>query len=165
MHRRASRRPPRAARHVHSLILAGGEGSRLAADGLTIPKALVDVAGRPQLLRLVEQLTALGCESITCMLRDDSYDFLRRHDAFSCIASLAEVVPCHTPSSLHTFVDGLAHVPAGNVFTSMVDSVMSPNDWRMVYDAAARHLAAGADAVLAVTPAQDDDAPLWVATD
>src|SRR5205814_293210 len=31
---------------VHGLILAGGEGSRLAAGGIRVPKPLVEVAGR-----------------------------------------------------------------------------------------------------------------------
>jgi len=152
---------------VHGLILAGGEGSRLAADGLTTPKPLVDVAGRPQLVRLVEQFAALGCETITCMLRDDAYEYLQRATTVARrIDSFATVVRCQTPSSLHTFVEGLARVPAGNVFASMVDSVMLPNDWRAVYDGAVRYLASAADAVLAVTPALgDDDSPLWVTSD
>lgn len=152
---------------MHGLILAGGEGSRLAADGLTTPKPLVEIAGRPQLVRLVDEFAALGCETITCMLREDAYEYLRSSTALARqVHSLANVVRCQTPSSLHTFVAGLAHVPAGNVFASMVDSVMLPNDWRAVYEAAARHLASAADAVLAITPAHgDDDAPLWVTTD
>jgi hypothetical protein len=40
--------------------------------------------------------------------------------------------------------------------------VMAPDDWRRVHDVAARAIAAGADAVLAVTAPSDDDAPLWV---
>jgi hypothetical protein len=43
-----------------------------------------------------------------------------------------------------------------------VDSVMRERDWRTVYRGAARHLVAGADAVLAVTPYVDDESPLWV---
>lgn len=157
---------------MHGLILAGGEGSRLAADGLTTPKALIDVAGRPQLLRLVEQLTSLGCSSITCMLHEATLEWLRagtspRVAATSrAIERLARVVPCRTPSSLHTFVAGLEATPPGPVFATMVDSVLAPNDWARLYELTQRDLADGADAVLAVTPATDpDDAPLWVATD
>jgi len=38
---------------MQGLILAGGEGSRLVADGVDTPKALVEVAGRPQILNLI----------------------------------------------------------------------------------------------------------------
>ena len=149
---------------MHGLILAGGEGSRLAKDGLTRPKAFVDIAGTPQLVRLVDEFATLGLASITCMLREDAFAWLQAHqDVVRLIGGLARIVPCSTPSSLHTFVAGLAEVPDGNVFASMVDSVMLPNDWQTVYDTASRDLAHGADAVLAVTPADGaDDAPLWV---
>ena len=82
------------------------------------------------------------------------------------IERLARVVPCRTPSSLHTFVAGLEEMPPGPVFATMVDSVLAPNDWARLYELTQQDLAAGADAVLAVTLATDpDDAPLWVATD
>src|SRR5205807_3357290 len=49
---------------VHGLILAGGEGSRLATAGEgSLPKPLVQVAGRPQIVRLLETFEALGCTS------------------------------------------------------------------------------------------------------
>lgn len=154
------------------MILAGGEGSRLAADGLTTPKALIDVAGRPQLLRLVEQFAALGCSSITCMLNETALEWLhagmspRIAETTRTIERLARVVPCRTPSSLHTFVAGLEELPPGPVFATMVDSVLAPDDWARLYELTQHDLADGADAVLAVTPATDpDDAPLWVATD
>jgi NDP-sugar pyrophosphorylase family protein len=157
---------------VHGLILAGGEGSRLAADGLTTPKALVEIDGTPQLVRLVEQLARLGCSSITCMLNESTVDWLRggtggaMREAARRLDALATVVPCRTPSSLHTFVAGLEHVPPGRVFATMVDSVMAPNDWQRCYDRARELVAASADAVFAVTPAlEHDDAPLWVRTD
>jgi molybdopterin-guanine dinucleotide biosynthesis protein A len=154
---------------MHGLILAGGEGTRLAADGVGGSKATVTVAGRPQLLRLVEMLGALGCESITCMLRDASTVAIPSFDDIAIGASgcrpVVRVVPCHTPSSLHTLVDGLAAVPRGNVFCTMVDTVMRTRDWRAVFDGATQAIADGADAVLAVTPYVDDERPLWVHRD
>jgi NDP-sugar pyrophosphorylase family protein len=151
------------------LILAGGEGSRLAADGIDGPKATVAVAGRPQLVRLVETLGALGCETITCMLRDATTVTIPSLDGAAAGADgsplVVRVVPCHTPSSLHTLVDGLAAVPRGNVFCTMVDTVMRTKDWRSVFEGATQAIADGADAVLAVTPYVDDEHPLWVHRD
>lgn len=154
---------------MHGLILAGGEGSRLAADGVGTPKATVAVAGRPRMLRLVDTLGALGCSTITCMLRNAAVSAFPVIDA--AIAAAAGHGPpvslfaCHTPSSLHTLVDGLAHVPPGAVFCTMVDTVMREADWRTVFGAAGAGLEAGADAVLVVTPYVDDDRPLWVHRD
>jgi len=59
-------------------------------------------------------------------------------------------------------VEGLRAVPAGPVFCSMVDTVMRPADWRVVYRATERHLGGGAELVLAVTPYVDDESPVYV---
>jgi GTP:adenosylcobinamide-phosphate guanylyltransferase len=148
---------------MHGLILAGGEGSRLAADGVPGPKAAVPVGGRAQILRLIDTFTALGCESVTCMVRDVFPDVLRAvESAHDLPGTRVRAVACNTPSSLHTLADGLREVPPGPVFCSMVDTVMAERDWRTVYDDAARQLRRGRDAVLVVTPFVDDENPLWV---
>ena len=59
---------------MHGLVLAGGEGSRLAADGVAVPKPMVAVAGRAQAVHLVETLLGLGCPTVTCMVRDEFPD-------------------------------------------------------------------------------------------
>jgi molybdopterin-guanine dinucleotide biosynthesis protein A len=143
---------------MHGLILAGGRGSRLAADGVATPKAMALVAGKPQLVNLVETFAELGCASITCMVREGISVELPPH-------SPALVWTCRTPSSLHTLVAGLATVPPGPVFCAMVDTVMPAADWRRLHRGVAARLAAGAAAALAVTPFVDDDLPLYVTRD
>lgn len=147
---------------LHGLVLAGGEGSRLAGGG--VPKPLVRVAGRPQLVHLIETLAGLGCPSVTCLVRDDF------GAAVADVERRRWAVPvgfhaCHTPSSLHTLAEGFARLPAGAAFVTMVDTVMRPQDWRDLYAAARASLDAGSDAVLAVTPFVDDEAALYVSTD
>lgn len=146
---------------MHGLILAGGEGSRLAAGGIGLPKALVEVAGRPQIVGLLDTLASLGCVSLTCALRADFPDVPRLLEGRWFGAPLT-VVTCRTPSSLHTLVEGLHAVPPGPVFCTMVDTVMRPADWRRVFAASERQLTAGAEAVLAVTPYVDDESPVYV---
>ena len=146
---------------MHGLILAGGEGSRLAAGGIRVPKPLVEVAGRPQIVGLLETFAALGCQSLTCAVRADFPAVARVLDGRS-FGPLLTLVECRTPSSLHTLVEGLQAVPAGPVFCSMVDTVMRPPDWRAVFEATERHLERGADMVLAVTPYVDDESPVYV---
>ena len=146
---------------MHGLILAGGEGSRLAAGGIGVPKPLVEVAGRPQIVGLLETFAAVGCRSLTCAVRADFPAVARLLDGRR-FGPLLTVVECRTPSSLHTLVEGLRAVPAGPVFCSMVDTVMRPADWGAVFRATERHLEGGADMVLAVTPYVDDESPVYV---
>lgn len=146
---------------MHGLILAGGEGSRLAAGGVAVPKPLVEVAGRPQIVGLLETFTQLGCGSLTCAVRADVPAVRRALDGRRFGPPLT-VVEVRTPSSLHTLVEGLRAVPPGPVFCSMVDTVMRPADWREVYRATERHLQEGADMVLVVTPFVDDESPVYV---
>jgi len=94
------------------LILAGGEGSRLAAGGIRVPKPLVEVAGQPQIVGLLETFAALGCQSLTCAVRADFPAVTRLLDGRR-FGPLLTVVECRTPSSLHTLVEGLRAVPAG----------------------------------------------------
>lgn len=145
---------------IHGLILAGGRGSRLAADGVKTPKALVEVAGRPQVVHLAQMFVALGCETVTCMVRDGiPTDWSARAGANVTVRT------CHTPSSLHTLVAGFAVVPPGPVFCAMVDTVMPAADWQRLYQAVTQRLATGSLAVLAVTRFVDDDLPVYVARD
>ena len=146
---------------MHGLILAGGEGSRLAAAGIPVPKPLVEVAGRPQIVGLLETFAALGCPTLACAVRAD-FPAVRRLLDGARFGPPLSVVECRTPSSLHTLIEGLRVVPAGPVFCSMVDTAMRAEDWHAVYEATARHLEEGADMVLAVTPYVDDESPVYV---
>jgi NDP-sugar pyrophosphorylase family protein len=146
---------------MQGLILAGGRGARLAADGVDTPKALVEVAGRPQVVHLIEMFVELGCASVICMVRDDlPTDWERFAPRIRQLP--ITVRSCRTPSSLHTLALGLALVPSGPVFCAMVDTVMPAADWRRLYGGVVDHLAVGALAVLAVTPFVDDERPLYV---
>src|SRR5258705_12609663 len=149
---------------MHGLILAGGEGSRLSSEGVGVPKPLVRIGGEPLVVRLLTQLAGLGCETLTCMVRADFDAVFQLLDGRAFGPPLA-VRSCRTPSSMHTLAEGLENVPAGPVFCTMVDTVMPPSDWRMVYAATAQGLADGADAVLVVTPFVDDEPPLYVSVD
>jgi len=149
---------------MHGLILAGGEGSRLAADGVAVPKALIDVAGRPQVVELAGTLTESGCRSVTIMVRAGFVAQVR--DAVAG-AGLRQVTTesCLTPSSLHTLAAGLGAVPPGAVVCAMVDTVMPRADWSAVVAGIRRGLSRDRAMVLAVTEYVADESPLWVERD
>lgn len=146
------------------MILAGGEGARLSAEGIDVPKPLVQVSGEPLVVRLLTLLASLGCETLTCMVRADFTAVFRLLEGQEFGRPL-NVQPCRTLSSMHTLAEGLKAAQPGSVFCTMVDTVMPVADWRAVYTATAREIARGSDAVLAVTPFVDDESPLYVRTD
>ncbi len=145
---------------MHGLILAGGTGSRLAANGVAEPKPMVRIGGVPQVVRLADTLHHLGCASVTCLV----------HEQFPQTAAALETglfpvttLFCNTPSSLHTLALGLQAIAPGPVLCTLVDTVMPWPDWSRMASSAARQLARGAQLVIAVTRyAGDDDRPLFV---
>jgi NDP-sugar pyrophosphorylase family protein len=148
---------------MHGLILAGGEGSRLARDGFVLPKPAVEIGGVSLLERQATMLRDIGCATLTSAIRSDALAYLvdESHPALALVHAL----PVDTPSSLHTLVLGLAEVPAGPVCCTMVDTVMSREHWHRFAAEAARALEQGADACVLVTPFVDDEKPLYAVVD
>jgi NDP-sugar pyrophosphorylase family protein len=145
---------------MHALVLAGGEGSRLLATGVTTPKALVRVAGTPQIVRMIAACRRVGCSDITCAVREDLV-----RDVSATIADAAvRIVAVRTPTSLHTLAAGLQAIGAGPVLCTLVDTVMPAADWDAMHGTATM-LLQGAAAVVAVTPFVEDSSPLWVDAD
>jgi NDP-sugar pyrophosphorylase family protein len=142
---------------MQGLILAGGEGRRLAEEGVATPKALVPVGGQPLLLRLVRQLLALGCPGVTVMLREGV-----PVPSGLAMEGRVAVHQCRTPGSLDTLALGFSAAPPGPVFCTMVDTVMSRADWERVFGVVRGRLAGGADTILTITPGEQDDLPLVV---
>lgn len=145
---------------MQALILAGGEGSRLAASGVTTPKALVEVDGEPQLARLMAACRRAGAPRVTVALRADLQDGVRR----IAEAQGATILPVRTESSLHTLAVGAAAMRDGPLFCVLVDTVVPEADWLRAH-AEARTRLHTADMVVAVTPYVHDESPLWVRAD
>ena len=141
---------------MHGLILAGGEGSRLLASGIVAPKALVPIAGRPQVVRMVAACRRVGCETVTCAVREDLVNAVT--DAIADPA--VRIIALRTPTSLHTLEAGLCATGSGNVLVTLVDAVMPAADWDAAHAAAVLALREAA-AVVAVTPFVEDESPLW----
>jgi NDP-sugar pyrophosphorylase family protein len=149
---------------LRGLILAGGLGSRLAASGVPEAKPLVRVGGVPQVVRLARALHAAGCADVVCMVRDDLAGAVAM--ALEEGGAGGRVLPCRTPSSLHTLVEGVAAAEGAAVLCTMVDTCMTDADWVALGARAARGLGAGDALLLAVTPfAGDDERPLFVDVD
>ncbi|MDE7159799.1 MAG: NTP transferase domain-containing protein [Muribaculaceae bacterium] len=146
-------------------IIAAGEGSRLCSEGVTLPKPLVDIDGRPMMGRLLDIFISLGAERIGVVINGymtEVADWLRARAA--CAPVEIDIRVKTTPSSMHTFAeiaDMLA--PHGRFITTTVDTIFHPE----AFGRYARTFAEAPEDVagmMAVTSFIDDEKPLYVAT-
>ena len=85
---------------MHFAIIAAGEGSRLAQEGVALPKPLVELNGKPMIRRLIDIFMDCGAESISLIVNQE----MKAVQEY--VQSLKLPVPLHitvksTPSSMH----------------------------------------------------------------
>ncbi|HIU39260.1 MAG TPA: NTP transferase domain-containing protein [Candidatus Limisoma intestinavium] len=143
-------------------IIAAGEGSRLAKEGIAKPKPLVDLNGEPMIGRLINLFLRCNAESISIIVNEEMTEVR------SYLESLTLPVPFYlvvksTPSSLHSFYELSRVMPAGKFCLTTVDTIFRENDFRAYIKAA--EAATDCDGMMAVTDYIDDEKPLYVDTD
>ena len=142
------------------LVLAGGEGSRLASEGVTTPKAVVPIGGRPLVQWTIAGLRRAGVTEVTVALRDDAARWIEASGEPAVTDAATLVVA--TPSSLHTLVEALRALPPGPVLCTMVDTLLPESDWAAVGATMRADVERGADAAILTTAVGDDESPLHV---
>lgn len=151
---------------MHYGIIAAGEGSRLVQEGVSLPKPLVDLDGRPMIGRLIDIFTGCGAESVSVIVNEqmtEVADYLRSR-AGSMAVPLNLVVKS-TPSSMHSFA-ALASLMRGRgrfVLTT-VDTIFRAGDFARYIDAF-EAAGSGIDGMMAMTEYVDDEKPLYIDTD
>jgi NDP-sugar pyrophosphorylase family protein len=143
-------------------IIAAGHGERLRAHGITTPKPLITVGGRPLLARTIEAVRAAGATRIACIINAETNavrDYLRRESWPLPI----DVVQRTTQSSAESFLalrPFLRHTP---FLLTTVDTVCDP---RAIAALVQRGQTLSPTAsVLGVTTTVDDEKPLWAELD
>lgn len=155
-------------------VIAAGEGSRLRAEGLNLPKPLVTVGGERLVDRLMRIFMQNGADRIVGICNKQSpevYAHLQKLRAEGlCGKSLPLEIVCRdTPSSMHS-LHAIAPLLSGGPFIlTTVDTVFSEEEFAR-YAADFRRLSGSAngrdaDGLFGVTSYVDDERPLWVATD
>jgi len=143
-------------------IIAAGKGERLARGGITTPKPLLPVAGRPLIARIIDASAKLKAESVACIVNDLNptvAGYLR-----STLWPLpVELIVKTTPSSMESLFS-LAPLLKGEPFLLFtVDVVFALKSLENFIQHASR--LPGANGVFALTDFIDDEKPLWVAID
>ena len=143
-------------------ILAAGEGSRLAQEGVEVPKPLVKLCGEVMIDRLIRIFNDCGATDIyiiTNNLTPLTQNHLRKlQEADGKIHLIVKT----TPSSMHSFYELRQCMGDGKFCLTTVDTIFREEDFRQ-YIAAWE--ASEDDGLMAVTDFIDDEKPLYISTD
>ncbi len=148
---------------MHYAIIAAGEGSRLAQEGVALPKPLVRLDGKPMIKRLIDLMLSCDAESLSVIVNEQMTEVREYLESLTLPVPFRLVVKS-TPSSMHSFYEVSREFPAGGKFVlTTVDTIFLEEDFRKYVAAFAADTEA--DGYMGVTDFVDDEKPLYVATD
>ncbi len=137
-------------------IIAAGEGSRLAQEGVSKPKPLVELCGEPMIMG------RCNAESVSIIVNEQMTEVREFVEGIKAPFPINLVVKT-TPSSMHSMWELSKVLPRGKFCLTTVDTIFREQDF-------ARYIAAfeaddESDGMWAVTPFVEDEKPLWVEVD
>jgi NDP-sugar pyrophosphorylase family protein len=142
-------------------IIAAGEGSRLAQEGITLPKPLVKLNGKEMLGRLIDIFVANRAASVSIIVNEEMTP-VREYIAGIRLNIPFNIVVKSTPSSMHSFYELRNFLQDGKFCLTTVDTVFREDDFAGYIRAFAEN---ESDGLMAVTGFIDDEKPLYVDTD
>lgn len=140
-------------------IIAAGEGSRLAQEGVVLPKPLVKLNGKEMVRRLIDIFLANNAESISIIVNNEMKQVQEYVSSLKLNIPLNIVIKS-TPSSMHSFFELRNFLRVGKFCLTTVDTIFKEDDFSR-YIEAFRH-DKDADGLMAVTDYVDDEKPLYV---
>ena len=142
-------------------IIAAGEGSRLASEGVKAPKPLIEIQGVPLIERLVRIFARQGADSINIIVNEQQPETLAHIRELQKLFPINVVVKS-TPSSMHS-LHALSHLLRGDKFClTTVDTLFHEEEFAEYIKAFKE---SDGDGIMAVTDYIDDEKPLYVDTD
>lgn len=142
-------------------IIAAGEGSRLASEGVKAPKPLIEIQGVPLIERLVRIFARQGADSINIIVNEQQPETLAHIRELQKLFPINVVVKS-TPSSMHS-LHALSHLLRGDKFClTTVDTLFREEEFAEYIKTFKE---SDSDGIMAVTDYIDDEKPLYVDTD
>ena len=142
-------------------IIAAGEGSRLASEGVKAPKPLIEIQGVPLIERLVRIFARQGADSINIIVNEQQPETLAHIRELQKLFPINVVVKS-TPSSMHS-LHALSHLLRGDKFClTTVDTLFHEEEFAEYFKTFEE---SDGDGIMAVTDYIDDEKPLYVDTD
>jgi NDP-sugar pyrophosphorylase family protein len=140
-------------------IIAAGEGSRLAKEGISGPKPMVKLHEEMLIDRLIRVFLNNNAESIRIIINEDS-PLLEAHlKQFKNVP--VQIIKKSTPSSLHSFHEILNTCSnLDSICLTTTDTVFHEKEFQAYIDAFNK--SEDMDGMMAVTTFIDDESPLYV---
>lgn len=152
-------------------ILAAGEGSRLAQEGIAVPKPLVTLNGEPMIDRLIRIFYENDAEEIVVITNShtpqvaehlSTFNFTHLPSPLGGGGGRLSTLQRTTPSSMHSFYELYSYLGTGKFCLTTVDTVFREEEFK---DYIQQFSEMDGDGLMAVTDYVDDEKPLYIATD
>ena len=151
-------------------IIAAGDGSRLAQEGITEPKPLVKVRGERLIDRLIRIFMGSNATEIVVICNEQMSDVashlkMIQDEGLNGLHVPLRFVIKSTPSSMHSFYE-LRHFLRDEPFIlTTVDTIFDESEFHDYVLSFQDKIAHGTDALMGVTDYIDDEKPLYVGVD
>ena len=149
-------------------IIAAGEGSRLAEEGISAPKPLVKVGGQCLVDRLIRVFLDNEADEIIVVCNDltplvDEHLTRIERDGFDGKKIPLRHIVRTTPSSMHSFYELSKFLSDSPFVLTTVDTIFREEEFSAYVKAFKASLANGsADGMMGVTDYVDDEKPLYI---
>ncbi len=140
-------------------IIAAGEGSRLAHEGIGTPKPLILINGLPMIDRLVNIFLKQGAEKIVIIVNQIHPQTQQHVQQLINNGLPIQMIVKTTPSSMHSFYEMHKIIGNGKFCLTTVDTIFKEQEFSDFIDCF-KH--STDDGMMAVTDFIDDEKPLYI---
>lgn len=151
-------------------IIAAGDGSRLAQEGVTEPKPLVKVRGERLIDRLIRIFMGSNATEIVVICNEQMSDVashlkMIQDEGLNGLHVPLRFVIKSTPSSMHSFYELRNFLRDDPFILTTVDTIFDESEFHDYVLSFQNKIAQGTDALMGVTDYIDDEKPLYVDVD
>ncbi len=142
-------------------IIAAGEGSRLAAEGISLPKPLVPLNGVPMIDRLIRLFVANNAKSISVIVNNENkqtQQYLQEQKSRLNIP--LNIIVKTTVGSMHSLYELSPFLKDSPFCLTTVDTIFSEKEFSLYIQAFTTD--PNVDGLMAITDYIDDEKPLYV---
>lgn len=144
-------------------IISAGEGSRLAQEGVQLPKPLVQLNGMAMIDRLIHIFAKNGAEQVVVIINNEVAQTKEHLALLKKVSEVPlEVIVKTTSSSMHSFYELSTYLKDDKFCLTTVDTIFREEEFSRFIEA---FKASDKDGLMAVTDYIDDEKPLYISTD